>query len=46
MKVEYNVPIDDEGLQLDLLYAELEESWAYKTYVFKNTYFFVIIILD
>lgn len=36
MKVEYNVPIDDEGLQLDLLYAELEESWAYKTY--ENTW--------
>lgn len=27
MKVEYGVSIDDEGLQLDLLYAELEEPW-------------------
>lgn len=26
-KVEYNVGIDDEGLQLDLLYEELEGNW-------------------
>ncbi len=29
MKVDYGVDIDDEGLQLDLLYAELEEPWMY-----------------
>ena len=32
MKVEYNVPINDEGVQLDLTYEELEESWVYSNY--------------
>lgn len=35
-KVEYNVGIDDEGLQLDLLYEELEGNWNYPNH--KNTW--------